>query len=137
MALLNSIYERVWSDEEKRYYYYNKRLEKSSWTKPKLLGGCDIELTPRSKKEEANRKYVEWKKEKDYVPPKVVEVVEDKMGPPPRVRAQAWTARIAVYWLHPRVDLAPTPIHGYKVRRWRLDDGEWKDKGTPSLRHTE
>jgi hypothetical protein len=49
-------------------------------------------------------------------------------GAPPQVKAKSWTRRAAVYWLHPPVEKAPKPITGYKVKRWRIDDGEWRDK---------
>ena len=97
------------------------------WDKPKLLGKKDILLTPRSLKAEQQRDYISFKKERDR-PLVAPAMTLDKMGPPPRVVAKAWTQRACVYWLHPAVQLASRPLAGYKVKRYRLDKDVWTCK---------
>ena len=42
---IHALYEKVWSEEHQRFFYYNVKSYKSQWTKPALLGPDD--LTPR------------------------------------------------------------------------------------------
>ena len=42
---IHALYEKVWSGEHQRFFYYNVKNYRSQWTKPILLGPDD--LTPR------------------------------------------------------------------------------------------
>ena len=42
---IHALYEKVWSAEHQRFFYYNVKNYKSQWSKPALLGPDD--LTPR------------------------------------------------------------------------------------------
>ena len=47
--LLAQNIEKVWDDELKRFYYYNKGTNEVTWEKPHILGTDDIDPTPRSR----------------------------------------------------------------------------------------
>ena len=42
--------EKVWDEENKRFYYVNKKTGAVDWEKPKLLGNDDVDPTPSSRK---------------------------------------------------------------------------------------
>eukprot|EP00946_MAST-07B_sp_MAST-7B-sp1_P004333 g4333.t1 len=47
--LLAKNIEKVWDEELKRFYYYDKRKNVVTWEKPGILGKDDIDPTPRSR----------------------------------------------------------------------------------------
>lgn len=49
LMMASAVYEKAYDESTGCFFYYNKRTQTSVWDKPKVLGGADIELTPRSK----------------------------------------------------------------------------------------
>ena len=47
--LISSSFEKVWDEENQRFYYINKKSGDASWEKPKALGAEDIDVSPRSR----------------------------------------------------------------------------------------
>lgn len=48
--LISKRFEKVWDENRRVFFYFNKATGKSSWTKPLLLRDSDIPPTPRSKR---------------------------------------------------------------------------------------
>merc|ERR1711871_1387795 len=47
--LLAENIEKVWDEENKRFYYVNKKTGEVDWEKPKILKSKDVDPTPRSR----------------------------------------------------------------------------------------
>lgn len=42
------MYEKVWDEDKRKFYYFNLKTQKYLWTKPLVLGNDDIPETPAS-----------------------------------------------------------------------------------------
>ena len=47
--LLATAVEKIWDEENKLFYYVNKKTGEVTWDKPKILGTDDLDPTPRSR----------------------------------------------------------------------------------------
>ena len=48
LAIIAARWEKVWDPESSSFFYYDSKEGNSSWERPALLRGSDIEATPRS-----------------------------------------------------------------------------------------
>ena len=47
--ILSNRFEKIWDEDNQRFYYVNKKTGSVDWEKPKLLGSDDVDPTPRSR----------------------------------------------------------------------------------------
>ncbi|TMW63345.1 hypothetical protein Poli38472_002286 [Pythium oligandrum] len=46
--LISSVYEKIWDENSKRFYYHNTRTKQVNWEKPRWVNDADL-LTPRTR----------------------------------------------------------------------------------------